>query len=157
MSEGQDNAGVRVPPPLIYLGVLLLAFGLDRLTLQSTLALPQALRLGGAALLLIGGAGLLVAAAGLFRRAGTRLEPWKPTTAIVSDGIYRFSRNPMYLGMALLYAGLALLLDSALALLALVLVLVVIDRAVIAREERYLTARFGEGYTAYRARVRRWL
>jgi protein-S-isoprenylcysteine O-methyltransferase Ste14 len=63
----------------------------------------------------------------------------------------------MYLGMALAYAGLALLFDSPLALLGLPLVVVIIDRAVIAREERYLAAKFGEEYLAYRARVRRWL
>lgn len=153
----QDSAGVKVPPPLIFLGILAVLVGFDRLALGGSLPFAPIWRhlLGG--LCLIGAAALLLAAIGLFRRAGTRPEPWQPSTAIVVTGIYGFTRNPMYLGMALAYAGLALLFDSPLALFGLPLVVVIIDRAVIAREERYLDAKFGDAYRAYCARVRRWL
>lgn len=152
-----DSAGVKVPPPLIFLGALAVLVGLDRLAWGGAVPLASIWRrpLGG--LFLLAAMALLLAAIGLFRRAGTRPEPWRPTTAIVSSGIYGFTRNPMYLGMALAYAGLALLFDSPLALLGLPLVVALIDRAVIAREERYLAAKFGDAYRAYCARVRRWL
>jgi protein-S-isoprenylcysteine O-methyltransferase Ste14 len=157
LPAAQDSAGVKAPPPLIFLGILAILAGFDRLVFGGALPLAPTWRhlLGG--LCLVAAAALLLAAIGLFRRAGTRPEPWKPTSAIVSSGVYGFTRNPMYLGMALAYAGLALLFDSLLALLGLPLVVVIIDRAVIAREERYLAAKFGEEYLAYRARVRRWL
>jgi protein-S-isoprenylcysteine O-methyltransferase Ste14 len=74
-----------------------------------------------------------------------------------TDGLYRFSRNPIYLGFAITYAGLAIAMDSVLVLLLLVPCLIVVDRFVIQREERYLSAKFGADYDAYRARVRRWL
>ncbi|WP_298743776.1 isoprenylcysteine carboxylmethyltransferase family protein, partial [uncultured Brevundimonas sp.] len=107
--------------------------------------------------LIIGGLLLDGAAAGYFRRLGTAVQPWKPTTVLATGGLYRFSRNPIYLGFAITYAGLAVAMDSVLVLLLLIPCLWVIDRFVIQREERYLSAKFGAGYDAYRARVRRWL
>jgi protein-S-isoprenylcysteine O-methyltransferase Ste14 len=96
-------------------------------------------------------------AIGAFRRRRTAVQPWKPSTALVADGPYRFSRNPIYLGFAVTHLGLALALNSWLALALLIPCLVVVDRGVIAREERYLAAKFGAPYDVYRARVRRWL
>ncbi len=93
----------------------------------------------------------------LFQRKGTAVEPWKPTTAIVTDGPFRFTRNPAYLGMALLYIAIALLADAFWVLVPLPLALALIDRGVIAREERYLEGKFGAEYTDYRTRVRRWI
>ena len=80
-----------------------------------------------------------------------------PSTVLATDGLYRFSRNPIYLGFAITYAGLAVAMDSVLVLLLLIPCLIVVDRFVIRREERYLSAKFGADYDAYRARVRRWL
>jgi protein-S-isoprenylcysteine O-methyltransferase Ste14 len=81
----------------------------------------------------------------------------RPTTAIVFTGPYRFTRNPMYLGLALLQAGLAMVTNSLWPLLTLAPVIVAVRRLVIDREERYLEAKFGEEYRAYKARVRRWV
>jgi protein-S-isoprenylcysteine O-methyltransferase Ste14 len=92
-----------------------------------------------------------------FRRAGTTENPFKPSTALVFDGPYRFTRNPMYLGMAAVYVGLAFVLGLMWALLFLPLVLIAVDRLVIAREEPYLERKFGEEYVAYKRRVRRWI
>lgn len=80
-----------------------------------------------------------------------------PATAVVADGVYSFTRNPMYLGMALIYAGIAIAADSLLTLILLISVLVVIRYAVIAKEERYMEAKFGAAYRDYKARVRRWI
>ena len=111
--------------------------------------------LGG--VLVASGAFLIVAALGLFRLAKTRPEPWQPTTAIVTNGIYGYTRNPMYLGMALTYAGVAILCDSVVALLLLIPALLVIQYGVIRLEEHYLDGKFGADYRTYMQRVRRWL
>ena len=110
----------------------------------------------GVVLAVLAGA-LAFGALGRFKRSRTPAEPWKPSRALVVQGPYRFTRNPMYLGMALLYAALAFGFGWLWALAVLVVVLVVIDRAVIAREERYLERRFGADYLQYKEQVRRWL
>jgi protein-S-isoprenylcysteine O-methyltransferase Ste14 len=92
-----------------------------------------------------------------FRRAGTSMIVTNPTTAMVTSGPYRFTRNPMYLGMAFLYIALALAFGVIWALIVLPAVIVAVDRLVIAREEPYLEAKFGDRYRAYKRRVRRWL
>lgn len=100
---------------------------------------------------------MMLAAAGLFRQLGTNVPPSQPTTLIATTGPYRWTRNPMYLGMALVYAGLAIGFDGPIALALLPLVLIAIQTQVIAREERYLEAKFGDDYRRYKAGVRRWL
>jgi protein-S-isoprenylcysteine O-methyltransferase Ste14 len=92
-----------------------------------------------------------------FRRARTHPEPWKPTKALVTVGPYRYSRNPMYVGMTLLYLGTAVWQNTVWPLLALPVVLWVVQVGVVRREERYLEGLFGEDYRAYRDRVRPWL
>ena len=151
----RDTAGVVAPPPLIYLTGLVIGLVLDALLPESEL--PWAVRwiLGGA--LALGGVALLLSFNTAFVRRGTAVEPWKPTTAIVTTGPYRFTRNPAYLGMALLYIGLSLLADAPWALLTLPIVIVIIDRMVIAREERYLERKFGAEYVDYKRGVRRWI
>jgi protein-S-isoprenylcysteine O-methyltransferase Ste14 len=155
MVEPGDHPGVRVPPPLIILAALLAGLAVDgRLS-----GLPPAgpARIALASLAAAAGAVLVAAALGLFRRAGTNPEPWKPSSALVRGGIYRRSRNPMYLGMLLVYVAAAILFASPAAGLLLVPLFLVLDRLVVAREEAYLTRRFGEKYEEYRRSVRRWL
>ncbi len=154
-SPSQDTAGVRVPPPFIYLGGLAVGFALEALLPGSSVPAAVQWGLGGALLL----AGLALAASFnmAFQRKGTAVEPWKPTTAIVTTGPYRLTRNPAYLGMALIYAGIAVMSDAFWTLAPLPLVLLIIDRAVIAREERYLERKFGQEYLDYKRSVRRWL
>ena len=154
-AQPRDTAGVVAPPPLIFLAGLAAGFGLEALLGGGTL--PDALRwpLGGLAL--VAGIALQTSFMVAFSRKGTSVEPWKPTTAIVTTGPYRLTRNPAYLGMALIYVGIAMLADAPWALLPLPVVLVVIDRAVIAREERYLVRTFGQEYLDFKARRRRWI
>jgi protein-S-isoprenylcysteine O-methyltransferase Ste14 len=92
-----------------------------------------------------------------FRRAGTSPNPWRPTTAMVTGGPYRLSRNPMYLGFTLLYLGAACWANSLWLLLFLPVILALMQQLVILREERYLERRFGAEYVGYRNRVRRWI
>jgi protein-S-isoprenylcysteine O-methyltransferase Ste14 len=146
---------VRIPPPLFYVAGFLAGIALELAFPIAALPLALAVSAG-----LIGG-GLWLALDGLamlgFRRAGTSMVPMRPTTALVTSGPYRFTRNPMYVGMAFLYAALALALGVIWALAVLPLVLLAVDRLVIAREERYLEAKFGEAYREYKSRVRRWV
>jgi len=157
LTTAKDHPGVLAPPPLIYLGFLLAGFGLGQLVSEPSLGLAVDLRRGLAFVLVIGGLLLDGIAAGTFRRLGTPPEPWKPTTALATGGLYRYSRNPIYVGFAITYAGFALAMDSPVALALLIPCLIVVDRFVIAREERYLTGRFGAEYEAYKGKVRRWL
>ncbi|HRO34030.1 MAG TPA: isoprenylcysteine carboxylmethyltransferase family protein [Brevundimonas sp.] len=153
----RDVPGVIAPPPLIYLGFLFAGWGLGRLIVTPGFGLDGDIRRGLAVVLVIGGLTLEAMALGLFRRLGTPPQPWKPTTALATGGVYRFSRNPIYLGFTLIYAGFAVAMDSPVALAGLLPCLIVIDRFVVAREERYLDVKFGQEWRAYRAQVRRWL
>lgn len=155
------HPGVHYPPPLLFavpfaLGLLLGRW--HRLTIVSpaSLALVRALETAGALLLLVWVA-LTVTAFTRFLRARTTILPFRPSSALVTDGPYRLTRNPMYVSMVALYAGGALLLNALWPLLFLPAVVLVVDRAVIQREEHYLAHAFGAEYEAYRARVRRWL
>ncbi len=151
----RDNAGVIAPPPLIYAITLILS-----LFLHQRIPLPLVPRkiknlLGGT---LIGSAvvpGLL--ALRKMRRAGTNVNPTQPTTTLIVEGPYRFTRNPIYLGITLLYTGIAILANTLWPILLLPGVLFVMTRGVIEREEAYLEQKFGPQYLAYKAKVRRWL
>ena len=153
----RDHPGVIAPPPLIYLGFLLAGYGVGQLVSEPSLGLDVSLRRGLAFVLVIAGLLLDGIAAGTFRRLGTPPEPWKPTTALATGGLYKFSRNPIYVGFAITYAGFAMAMDSPVALALLVPCQMVVDRFVIQREERYLSAKFGAEYQAYQGKVRRWL
>ena len=83
--------------------------------------------------------------------------PWEPSVELVQDGPYRFSRNPIYLSFAMMYLGASFIFNSVILLVVLALVLVLFDRTQIPREERYLQEKFGEEYSRYRAKVRRWV
>jgi protein-S-isoprenylcysteine O-methyltransferase Ste14 len=99
----------------------------------------------------------MFSAVAMFRRAGTSPDPREPTTALAFDGPYRFTRNPMYLGMALILGGLALVGNALWPLIAVVLAVWIIRTQVIDREERYLEAKFGGAYRDFKSRVRRWI
>ena len=149
------SAGVVAPPPLIYAAGLALGFALEVL-LPGT-DVPAAGRWPLGVLMVLGGGALSLSFVRSFARAGTAVEPWAPTTSLVTTGVYRLTRNPGYLGMALMYTGIALLADALWPIGTLVPTLAVIQLGVIVREERYLTRLFGDEYGAYRQRVRRWI
>jgi len=150
-----DVAGVIAPPPLIYGGTLLLGLLLG--TVLPTPFISAPLRWIVAFVFLALAAVFVAWPILLMTRAGTSPIPETPTTAIVTRGPYAFTRNPIYLGMAFGYAGVAIGVNSLLTLLLLIPVLFVINRGVIEREERYLERKFGDSYRQYKARVRRWL
>lgn len=157
MRDDADNANVRFPPPLIYIGGLVLGIFAGRMLNLPRLGIASNVRtMIGLAIIVIG-AIVIFSGAGLFIRRRTAIIPHKPASRLVTTGIYRCTRNPMYLGIAIVYFGCAIVFDSLLALLLLPIVLLVIQIQVIAREEAYLERAFPEEYRSYRARVRRWL
>jgi protein-S-isoprenylcysteine O-methyltransferase Ste14 len=152
------TAGVIARPPLLFLAALLLGFVLDRL-LRLPFPVPgigPVHRIVGGALILIG---LALAAAGIrnFSRAGTPVRTITPTRALVTTGIHGWTRNPIYLGMFLLYGGIGVAVQNPWILILTLPLAITIRFGVVAREEAYLERRFGDAYRDYKARVRRWL
>jgi len=150
-----DHPGVIALPPLIFAAFLIAGFVLTRLV-STARHLPGWLRWSGAGVAVVA---LLIAIWGrrTMTRAGTAVRPTQPTTAIVTHGPFRYSRNPLYVSMTLFYIGIALAAQLWGALVLLVPFVAVLHRGVIRREERYLERKFGDVYLAYRARTRRWL
>ncbi len=154
-SDEQDKAGVVAPPPLIYLGALLFGLLLNRGFPLGFL--PRSMRRGLGWPLLGGGVLLLGWFEWAMRQADTPTSPYKPVEHIATEGPFRYTRNPGYLAMALIYAAIASLANALWAILLLPGALLVIQRGVIEREERYLERKFGEEYLRYKSRVRRWI
>ena len=158
MNQPATDPGVRFPPPLMFLLALAIGWALHRWWLPWPLVdpghawwlYPLAAAFALLALWLLG------SALGLFRRRGNDPRPWREDSTLVVDGIYRQTRNPMYVGMTLLGVAGALALNTAWPLPWLAAAVVIVRRYVIAREEAYLMRRFGRDYSDYQARVRRW-
>ncbi|MCU0238373.1 MAG: isoprenylcysteine carboxylmethyltransferase family protein [Pyrinomonadaceae bacterium] len=155
MTDKKDNPNVIAPPPLIFLSGLVLG-GIVTF-FDWSLMLPYALAVLLANLLILLGIGVIAIAYLQMRKAKTNIEPWKPTTKILDSGVYKYSRNPIYVAMALIYLGIACLFNSIWFLLFLPICLLVIHFGVILREEIYLENKFGEDYLDYKKRVRRWI
>ncbi|QIN81821.1 isoprenylcysteine carboxylmethyltransferase family protein [Rubrobacter tropicus] len=153
--ERADNPGVVAPPPLIFAGGL--AAGLLTNRLRPTPFLPRGLSRALGWPLVVAGLALGLWGFREMRRAGTNVDPYHPTTAIVDRGPYGFTRNPLYVGMTLIYSGLSARANALPAALLLPAVLHVVDRGVVKREERYLEGKFGDEYLRYKGRVRRWI
>lgn len=150
-----DNPDVMVLPPLLYGAAFAVVLGLRWLWPIPILLHPATLWAGLVVLCL--GLGLGLWGAYAMHKAGTNVLPSLPTTAIVTSGPFHLSRNPLYIGLALDFIGLSLIVNSLWGILALVAVLVVMHYGVILREERYLEAKFGERYRQYCSAVRRYL
>ena len=151
-------AGVIARPPFLYLTCLLLGLALDRV-LPLPVALPEAVLIqwtAGGGLILIG---VAIVAAGIrnFSRAATPVPSNQPVRALATTGIHGWSRNPIYVGMFLLYAGIGLAARSPWVLILALPLAIALRYGVVAREEAYLERRFGDTYRDYKARVRRWL
>ena len=155
MKKDSDHPHVLAPPPVIY--GLFLAAGLGLNYLLPTVVLPAVFCYPVGGVLFVSGLCLVVAAIRRFHQANTPVEPWKESRAIVMDGPYRYSRNPIYAAMSSMYLGVGFAVNSLWILALFVPLIVVMRHGVIAREERYLEKKFGDTYRSYKARVRRWL
>jgi len=141
--------------PLFFMFVLLAVMVALAMLPMTRVLYPPVTWLG--TLPLVTGVWVISISAGLFRRRETTLNPFGESTALVQDGLYRYSRNPMYLGMLLILAGAAVWLGHVLPFAALPVFVAVVSRQNIRHEERALEAQFGDAYRTYRQRVRRWL
>lgn len=152
------HPGVKFPPPLILVAGLALGWLADRYLAAWPMSplTGTGIRTAGA-VLAIAGLALSLWGAITFRMAHTAVIPHYPASRLVRTGPYRFTRNPMYLGFSIAYAGVAALLDSWWPILLLPVAIALLWRLVIRREEAYLASAFGEEYAEFRARVRRWL
>jgi protein-S-isoprenylcysteine O-methyltransferase Ste14 len=156
-TETNDSATVRLPPPLPYLGAIFAGWLLNRFLLPLPLSLSPSLRVTGATISILLGLIALASAGRLFKQSDQDPSPWKPTTDIISTGIYRYTRNPMYVGLAMIQVGLAITMSNLWVLALLPLVLVVVYATAIRHEESYLERKFGDTYLDYKRSVRRWI
>jgi protein-S-isoprenylcysteine O-methyltransferase Ste14 len=155
--DRDHTAGVLAAPPLLFGAALIAALALHAIHgLPITLLPSSLLRVLGVSLI-VAGFFLSGAVVRAFGRAGTQVSPYRATTRFVSTGPYRYTRNPDYIGQTLMYAGIALVAKSWWPLVLLPLVLILVQRGVVRREEWYLEAKFGQEYRNYLERVPRWL
>lgn len=157
MSEPDADRPSTVPwPPIIYAVTLALAWGLSRLAPLPAWPTNAVIELTGAVAFCVGIA-LVAMALVRFRAHGTTFDPVGPASALATDGIYRVSRNPMYLGAVIAFLGLSAYLNAPWLLLLQPVLVLALTKLAIEREEAYLERRFGAAYQAYAARTRRWL
>jgi len=158
MTQVGDTAGVIAPPPLLLAATIVLGLLLDWMVPAYILAtlLSWPTRIVIAVILIVPAGFLQFAAMRGFRAAGTRVEPWKPSTALVTGGIFAWLRNPMYVSGAMLLVGLSVLFASDWMLVLTVVFAAVLHYGVVLREERYLEAKFGDDYRRYKASAPRY-
>jgi protein-S-isoprenylcysteine O-methyltransferase Ste14 len=150
-----DHPAVIALPPVLFAGTLAAGLLLNRIVKLPFVPRPLS-RLAGAKWLVTG---VLALGYGFrtMKEAGTNIDPYEPALVVVEDGPFAYSRNPIYVGMTLVYAGVATLRRAPVALALLPPLLVLVQRGVIEPEECYLEKKFGEQYLAYKSRVRRWI
>lgn len=152
------GAKVRIAPPLVFLFCAVLGFFLPRL-LGFDVAIPlsrtQGLVIAG--LLALFGAGLILWAGGLFQRTGQDPRPWLESPELIISGIYRYTRNPMYVAMALIQTAIGIGLCNGLILALVPVALTIVFLGAVRPEEAYLREKFGDAYRDYTRSVRRWL
>jgi protein-S-isoprenylcysteine O-methyltransferase Ste14 len=156
-ADSRDKgADVRFPPPLVWLGGVILGLIIHYFVMATRFPVARAASLAIGAILMAAGAVLPLSARLHFKRTGQSVRPWDPTPELIFEGPYRFTRNPMYVGLTLFEIGLGLLLNnvwvSALALPA----LATVHFMAVLPEERYLSGKFGNSYRDYLGRVRRY-
>jgi len=150
-----EGPGLPVHPPVVYLLALLIGIGLNYWW-PIPVSSGWWVVVTGIVVIVLGVA-LMPAVLSRFRRAGTAFDPHQPASALITDGPYRFSRNPAYVALPLWHLGIGLVLNNAWVLLLAIPPVLVMDRWAIPREEQHLEERFGQEYVHYRERVRRWL
>ncbi len=156
-STPERGARVRVPPPLVFLGCTLLGFAMQQFVtpLEYPLARTPALVVG--IVIMVAGIATVVSARVLFVRTGQSPMPWTPTPVLIASGPYRFTRNPMYVGITTLLIGLGVVRNVVWVSMFALVALAIVHFIAVVKEEAYLAATFGDSYAAYAARVRRYL
>ncbi len=156
-TDQPQNAGVIAPPPLLALAALVAGVALSKFYPLGLLAGVDApIRWIGGGLLVVLALLLELSGSGRFLQKKTPVQPWRATRVLVTDGIFRFVRNPMYVGFFLILAGIAIIGAFDWLLVTTLVLMPVIHWGVVKREERYLTGLFGADYAQYMRQVRRY-
>ena len=155
-TEPKAGAAVRIPPPLVYVAMLVAGVALQSLW-SLPLGLSTGLRVALALLISVLGVVPMAGAIRLFRETGQDPKPWVETPEIVRTGVYRFTRNPMYVSMALLQAAIGIGLGNLWIVILVPVSCAVVQITAIRHEEAYLAGRFGDAYLDYKKSVRRWI
>jgi protein-S-isoprenylcysteine O-methyltransferase Ste14 len=153
----KDGAKVRFPPPLVFLGAIIAGVIVQRMVTPLSLQVAAGIRVAAGVLILVCGTSLVISARIWFTRTGQSPIPWKPTPELILRGPYRFTRNPMYLGVTLFVVGLGLTLNDIWISLFAAPALLVVHFIAVLPEERYLAEKFGESYRNFHAQVRRYV
>jgi protein-S-isoprenylcysteine O-methyltransferase Ste14 len=155
MEDRPDRAGVVFPPPVFMLLALVAAIELHHV--WPLPLLPRSLSVGLGIAFSVFGIGIGAWGRSTLLRGGTNINPYKPTTSVISGGPYRFMRNPLYVGMQSLLLGLSFIVGTWWGVVLLVPAFLILHYGVVLREEAYLERKFGQAYLAYKSEVRRWL
>ena len=157
INSTERGAQVRFPPPLVFLGFTLLGVAFQYVVAPARVPGERAISAIGGLLILVAGLGFVASARILFKRTGQNPAPWKPSPELILKGPYRFTRNPMYLGVTLFELGLGLAVNNLWISLFAAPALLTVHFIAVLPEEKYLSEKFGESYKAYLAQVSRYL
>ena len=153
----KDGAAVRIAPPFVYLGGVIVGVLVHAFVMPLAIELSLGVRIALAVAAGVAGLVLMGGAIKLFRRTGQDPKPWESTPEIISTGVYRYTRNPMYVGMALLQIALGVGLANWWIIILVPVVLAIVYAIAVRHEEVYLERKYGDQYVHYKASVRRWL
>jgi protein-S-isoprenylcysteine O-methyltransferase Ste14 len=154
---GEKGADVRFPPPLVFVGAVIVGVIVDRFIAPISFPLTSTIAISSGLVLMAAAMALAFAARAHFKRTGQNVKPWEPTPELIFEGPYRYTRNPMYVALTLLQISIGLLLNNVWVSLLAVLALIIVHFIAVLPEETYLSGKFGESYRAYLTRVRRYL
>jgi protein-S-isoprenylcysteine O-methyltransferase Ste14 len=153
----KEGAKVRFPPPLVFLGAIIAGVIVQRIAAPLSLKVAAGIRLAVGILIIVCGTNLVISARIWFRRTRQSPIPWKPTPELILQGPYRFTRNPMYVGVTLFVIGLGLTVNNLWISLFAAPALIAVHFIAVLPEERYLADKFGDSYRNLLARVRRYV
>ena len=157
METKKDSPGVYIPPPLFYVLIFLAAVLVQKkFSIDDAVFHLQTMKLAGIVLLAVA-LFFLVTSLRKFFQSNNTLVPIKPAASLQTNGIYNTSRNPMYVGLAIMYLGITCFIGNWWNIILFPLLIVIVQAYIITREEQYLTRRFGQAYLDYKTKVRRWL
>jgi protein-S-isoprenylcysteine O-methyltransferase Ste14 len=154
IEKDTSGASVKFPPPLVFMLFMLMAYAVNHLLAIQISNTFNLLYIGSFFVVL--GLAVILIAYFLFKRAQTNIEPWKPTTKIISSSIFAYSRNPIYIALCIITVGIGLMLNNLWVSLSFIPSIVIIFFIAIKKEELYLENKFGQDYISYKEKVRRW-
>jgi len=155
-NENNDNAGVKLSPPIVYLGLGLIGVGMDYV-IPLSIGIDPPLTYIGVIVIIFSIVSTVFVAKNLFKKYETSPDPWGTTTKIITTGPYKYSRNPMYIFACGVPVGLGIAFNTFWALFAFIPALIIVYFTAVKKEEKYLEAKFGQAYIDYKRKVRRWL